>query len=170
MAPGALMGKLRTNRRGNATTIDFSGPFFEGDPEKQFDENVDEMLQAMSAEGRADVIAQIDSHVQDMEHSTGWSVSRVASRTYFPWREGKGYSLVWTSTLDTQGRPQVADRASRTKNARGNLAGDFKGNVAARTKAAMSTIEGRWHPFRVTSSRLRKSRAVNMAELTKGIE
>ena len=146
MADGALMGTLRVNRKGNATTIDFTGPFFTGDPEKQFDENVDVMLKAMGEEARSDVVAQIDSHAQDMARSIGWSVSRVAVRSTFPWRQGKGYSVVWTSTQ-----------------------GDDK-KTATRTMAAMSTIEGRWHPFRVTKNRLGKSRAINMAELTKGME
>jgi hypothetical protein len=146
MAVGALMGTLRVTRKGNATTIDFDGPFFTSDPLKQFDDNVDEMLKAMAREGVEDVRAQVESHRGDMPGSVGWSQSRVAVRSNFPWREGRGYSLLWTSTKG-MGKQE-----------------------ATRTMAAMSTIEGRWHPFRITKNRLNKSKAVNNAELTKGFE
>ena len=162
MADGALMGTLRVNRKGNATTIDFTGPFFEADPEKQFDENVDTMLAAMAKEGAEDVRAQVDSHRGDMPRWTGFSEYRVCERADFPWRKGGGYSIIWTSTHNLPGRPEA-------KSASGGLS-EFRGNAAASVLAAMSTIEGRWHPFRVTKNRLGKSRAVNMAELTKGME
>jgi hypothetical protein len=164
------MGKLRTTRKGNATTIDFSGPFFDKDPDKTFDENLGEMLQAMAEEGAQDVRAQIDSHQSDMPQWTGWSASKIAPRRSIPMKKDGSFALIWTSTEGLAGRPKVWQRGEKTKNARGNLAGDFKGNVAARTLAAMSTIEGRWHPFRVTKNRLSRSRSVNMAELTKGLE
>ena len=128
------------------TTIDVSGPFFTRDVTQTFRANVRAMLQAMAEEGAEDVRAQIEAHEGDMPRSVGWSRTRVAVRSHFPWREGRGYSLLWTST---QGMGK---------------------KEAVRTMAAMSTIEGRWHPFRVTKNRLNKSKAVNYAELTKGLE
>jgi hypothetical protein len=41
---------------------------------------------------------------------------------------------------------------------------------AIRTKAAASSVEGRFRPFRRVTSALRRSRAVLSANLTEGLE
>ena len=115
--------------------------------------------------------AQIDSHQHDMPRWTGFSAYRVASRSDFPWREGRGYSLIWTSTFGLPGRPESkASGSVGSKNRKTGGQEYFRGNAAAIVLAAMSTIEGRWHPFRITKNRLGKSRAVNLAELTRNLE
>jgi hypothetical protein len=167
MASGALMGNLRVTRKGNATTIQFDGPFFTKNPFTTLDVNIDTMLKAMAEEGVQDVRAQVRAHKGDMPYSTGWSAQRVSVRRHIPWGDGRRWAMIWTSTQGMAGRPKLPMRSAVT--AGGNKVGTFKGNVAARTLAAMSTIEGRWHPFRITKNRLRKSRAVNVAELTKGL-
>lgn len=153
---------VRTTTKGNVTSIDFKGPFFEKDPTKTFAENLDMMLRAMSKEAAADVRAQIQSHRGQMPFSRGrnGSISRVAERVDHPWRRGVGYSLIWTSTEGLQGRG--GNRASGHS--------QWAGNEAAKTLAAMSSIEGRWHPFRVTKNRIMRMRSVNAEELTKGLE
>jgi hypothetical protein len=149
------MGLLRTTRRGNATTISYDGPFFTKDPGDTFEENVDTMLRAMAKEGAEDVRAQINARSGSMERSTGWSAAHIAARHNIPWREGKGYTLVWVSTDGMEG-----SMAERTKAA-----------VAGRRKEHPALgIEDRWHPFRVTKNRLSKARALQKAELTKGME
>jgi hypothetical protein len=97
-----------------------------------------------------------------MPNWSGFSYGQIASRVHHPWREFESYRLVWPSTFNIPGRPE-AKAASGGKSI-------FRGNAAAIVMAAASSIEGRWHPYRTTKNRLARSRAVNMAELTKGLE
>lgn len=122
------------------TTIDVSGPFFQGDPAKKLAANIQTMLEAVAKEGEADVKAQAAGHmytgaffrgIQGRVHSLGgkhWRVTAVVSQTHvYPWPNG--------------GQAQ------------------YRGGK----------LEARYHMFRTTASRLRRSSAVNRAELTKGM-
>lgn len=151
---------VRITRKGNATTISMDGPFFTKDPAKRFSENLDAMLEAVAREAASDVRAQVEARRSEMKRSTGWSATRIAPRSNFPWREHKGFSLVWTSTQGLTGRADALKSSGTI----------WKGNMAMRTLAAMSTIEGRWHPFRITKNRILKMRKLNQAELTKGLQ
>lgn len=122
------------------TTIDLSGPFFQGDPGKKLSDNIQTMLEAVAKEGERDVKAQASSHVytgaflggiKGRVHSEGgrhWLRTAVVSQTHvYPWPNG------------------------------GNR--QYRGGK----------LEARYHMFRTTASRLRRSAAVNRAELTKGM-
>jgi hypothetical protein len=135
-----------TGRKGNVTTIDLSGPFFEHDPAKTFRQNVRTMLEALAAEGEADVKAQIQARAGSMRHYTGWTRGTVKGRTQS--LSGRKWAVSAVISTNTAGM----DRKD-----------------AIRTKAAGSTIEGRWHPFRMTKNRLNRSRKINAAELLKDI-
>ena len=145
----------------NVSTIDYSGPFFTKDPGKTFEENIDAMMKAMAMEAWKDVRAQIYQRQPQMPYWTGFSTKRIARRMIHPWKTGRAYSLVWASTDGLPGRPEA-------RAASGNRS-QFRGNAAAIVHAAQATIEARWHPYRKTTNRLRRSRAVNRAELTKGM-
>jgi len=128
------------------TNITYSGPFFHKDPAKTLQQNIETMLDAVGREGEQDVKAQIAGHRSEMPAYTGWTYDSVRgamrSLSGKPWRR--------TVAIQAQ-------------------TGSMNDANAIRTKAAASTIEGRWHPFRKTLSRLRRARAINRAELTKGL-
>lgn len=132
------------------TTIDLSGPFFQKDPAKTFRQNVRVMMDAVAAEGEADVKAQLVvgnadrlpiSHIGDhvSEHVVGrtrslrgkrWAVTAVVSVNNSGWTPRQGVALM----------------------------------------AAASRVEGQVHAFRKTKNRIGRSRKTNMSELLKGIE
>lgn len=131
------------------TTIDLTGPFFTHDPAKTFQENVRTLMEAIAVEGEQDVRSQLTA-TQDarVEVSVGGRVSqyvrgRVESVT------GKGWRYNAVVSVDTS-----------RKSKRGAVA----------YMAAASSIEGRLHVFRRTTSRLRRARAINKAELFKGLQ
>lgn len=130
------------------TTIDVSGPFFERDVHKTFYENARAMMEAMAAEGEADVKAQlapgnrrpirllgdrVSDHVRGRVRSVAgkrWWLNAVVSVNNIGFNRPEGISLM----------------------------------------AAAGTVERETGAFRRTSSRLGRARAVNRAELTKGLE
>jgi hypothetical protein len=136
-------------RKGVVTTIDLSGPFFKADPQRTFRQNVRVMMDAVAAEGEADVKAQlragnagrlpirrIGDHVS--EHVVGrtsnlrsrrWAVSANVSVNNRGWGKAQGVSLM----------------------------------------AAASSVESRVHAFRKTKNRIGRTRKTNMSELLKGI-
>lgn len=128
-----------------AFRVDFKGPFFQRDPIKMVKANITAMMDALGQEGERDVRSQIAA--LPMAHSTGHTAAhvrgRVRSLTGKPWKATAVVSV------------QVAGM-TRAK--------------AIRTKAAASSIEGRWHPFRKTTAAMKRSRAVIAADLTKGLE
>ena len=129
-----------------ATTIDVSGPFFSRDPVKTFAGNVQDMLEAMSKEGEKDAKAQVEGLAGAMSRYTGWTTDHIKGRVH-----------------------NIAGKHWRKTAVVSVFPGGMDASTAIRTQAAASTIEGRWHVFRRVMSRLRRSRAVNMAELTKGM-
>jgi len=130
------------------TTIDLSGPFFRSDPSRTFRQNVRVMMDAVAAEGEADVKAQL--------------------------RAGEGRRR----PVRALGRVRV-HVVGRTTSLAGKrwavsaVVSPFNQGLTKRTgtalMAAASEIEGREHVFRKTTNRLRRSRAVNSAELLKGL-
>jgi hypothetical protein len=129
-----------------ATIIDLSGPFFQKDPAKTFQENVRIMLEALAKEGEADVRAQVPSRTGATAagiigrivalNGKQWHTTAIISqRREFPWHNKgeRGYS----------GRGEAIYRGGK--------------------------LEAKVHMFRRTASRIRSSRAVQMAELTKNL-
>jgi hypothetical protein len=129
--------------------IDVSGPFFQRDPRKTFRANVRVMMRRIEEEGEADVIQQ--QHVgegsrAEISHGLGrvsqHVVGRVTSVTGRPWQVTAVVSV--------------------------NNSG-FSGAEGIALMAAASRVEAETHAFRRTTTRLRKARAINAAELLKGI-
>jgi hypothetical protein len=127
--------------------VDFTGPFFTKDPAKTVRENIGEMMDRLAAEGERDVKQQIEGRSGSMPYYTGWTRDTVRGRTES--LSGKSWAVSAVISTDTSGM-----------NARD----------AIRTKAAAAGIEARWHPFRRTTSAIRRSKAVLAANLTKGLE
>lgn len=134
------------------TTITKEGPFFRNSPVLTFRQNVRKMMAAVAAEGAADVVGQmqvgesgrvpISRGIQPARVS-GHVVGRVAGISGKPWAVTAKVSALGAGL-------------SRTD--------------AIALHAAAATIERRDHPFRRTAGRLRRSRAVNQAELLKGLQ
>lgn len=129
------------------TRVDFSGPFFERDPQKTIRDNIGDLMDALALEAERDVVGQIQSKAGAMPRYTGWTASHVRGRTSSI--AGKRWALNMVVSMDTRG--MGAQRAIRTQ-------------------AAAASIERRWHPFRRTASAVRRSRAVIYANLTEGLE
>lgn len=126
------------------TTITLSGPFFSNDPDRLFDKNVVDMLDAVAAEQEREVRGQIASHAGQMPHYSGWStehvVGRVESLQGHQWHR---HAVVSANTEGSSRRDSI------------------------RTRAAAAGIERRWHPFRRVATATRK--AIRDADLTKGM-
>ena len=122
------------------TTIDLSGPFFQYDPRKRLGENIERMLAAVAEEGEQDVKAQAASH-QVTGTFYGGIRGRVASLAGKHWRRTAVVSQTAVYPWPGGGAKQ------------------YRGGK----------LEARYHWFRKTKTRLNRSRAVNTAELTKGM-
>lgn len=127
--------------------VDFEGPFFTRDPKRTVRDNIRRMMDALAAEAERDVKGQIASVAPSMPGYTGWTHWRVAGRTSSI--GGRRWDLNMVVSANTAGMSR---------------------ELAIRTKAAAASIERRWHPFRRTTSAVRRSRAVIYANLTEGLE
>lgn len=136
------------------TTIDTSGPFFEKDAAKTYFENLRAMMEAWGAEGEKDVVAQMSAG-ESSRALVSILDERVSEHVL-----GRAFSVAppgknWWET------------AVVSVNAKG---GGLGRDQAIALLAASKEIESRYHPFRKTASRLRRARAVQQANLTKGLE
>lgn len=122
------------------TTIDLSGPFFQYDPRKRLGENIQTMLEAVAEEGEQDVKAQAVGHQVTGTFYQGIR-GRVVSRAGRHWRRTAVVSQTNVYPWPSGGEKQ------------------YRGGK----------LEARYHWFRKTKTRLNRSRAVNTAELTKGM-
>jgi hypothetical protein len=137
-------------RKGVVTTIKMDGPFFTKDPAKTFRQNVRVMMDAIAAEGEADVRAQLRAGQAQRAVVTGTggrvaddAVGRTTSVS------GKRWAVTAVVSANRAGLPRAQ---------------------AISLRAAASVIEGRLHPFRKTKNRIGRSRKTNMSELLKGLE
>lgn len=133
------------------TTIDLSGPFFSRDPRKTFRENVRVLMDAVAAEGERDVRSALQS---------GEGRRRPVSAGVLPARVS-AHAIGRTSSISGKRWAVTAVVSVRNR-------GMSKRQGTA-LMAAAASLERRFHPFRRTTSRLRKSRAVNQAELSRGL-
>lgn len=132
------------------TTFDLEGPFFRTDPAKTFRQNVRSMMDALAVEGARDAVAQLqvtEGSRAPLAYTTNQRVS---------WHvRGRTSSLAgkrWAVTAKV-GPVSIGSRRE-----------------AMVLMAAASVLEGRLGVFRRTTSRLRKARAINAAELLKGLQ
>jgi hypothetical protein len=126
-------------------TLDLSGPFFQRDPGKTVRGNIRRMMEGLAEEGQAAVRDQISSHVY--KRSTGWTRDHAIGRTQA--YSGKQWFLHAVISANTDGMSR---------------------DDAIRTKAAASSVERRFHPFRRVATAMRSAKAVLGANLVEGIE
>lgn len=133
------------------STIDMSGPFFTHDPAKTFRANARTMLAAVAEEGQKDVEAQLRVGQGGRyplgggirpNRVSGHVVGRVTSLS------GRKWALTAVVSVNNKGLSQ---------------------KQGIKLMAAASYLEGQTHAFRRTTGHLRRARAVNRAELFKGI-
>lgn len=132
------------------TSIHLDGPFFQKDPGQTLSANLRVMLEAVAAEGAADVQEQLHAGAASRaaisllgDHVAEHVRGRVASLVGRDWWQHAVISVNNSGWSQHEGISLMA---------------------------AASRVESEVHAFRKTASRLRSSRAVNIAELTKGIE
>jgi hypothetical protein len=125
----------------------FEGPFFTKNPQLTFRQNVRVMMSELASEAQADVQTEIASHEGAMPNWTGWSRDNVKGRVEN--LSGKHWALTMVVSENSAG---------------------MSARDAIRTKAAGSSIEGRFHAFRHVASRIRGMKALMAADLTKGLE
>lgn len=132
-----------------ATSIDKTGPFFTHDPAKTFRQNARVMLEAVAAEGQEDVRVQLRAGESTRapinllrDRVADHAIGRVRSLS------GKRWALTAVISVNNSG---------------------FSRREGISLMAAAASVERRFHPFRRTASRLRSARAVNQAELAKGM-
>jgi hypothetical protein len=133
------------------TTIELSGPFFRRDPRKTFRQNVREMMAAVAVEAEQDVRAKMRAGEASRRPMRGiapnrvsrWVVGRVRSRAGRKWEVTAVVSVNNSGLTKRQGITLMAAAA----------------RVEMRTKA-----------FRRMTARMRRARAINQAELLKGLQ
>lgn len=136
--------------RRTITTIRYDGPFFRKDPARTFRQNIRTMLDATAQEGATDVRAQLAAGNASRapiryigDHVSAHVVGRVHSLSGKPW------AVTAVVSVNNSGYSKRAGIA---------------------LMAAASEVEGRTGAFRRTQTRVRRAKAVNAAELLKGIE
>jgi hypothetical protein len=132
------------------TTIDKSGPFFTNDPAKTFRQNIRVLMDAIAKEGEADVKAQLQAGSSGRARISALG-DRVADHTV-----GRTSSI---------GGKRWAVTAVVSVN---NLGWSRAQGISL--MAAASMVERETHSFRRTTGRLRRARAINTAELLRGIK
>lgn len=136
-------------RKAITTTIDLSGPFFRNDPGKTFRQNVRLLMERIAEEGEADVTAQLRAGESSRapirrlgDRVSDHVIGRTRSLT------GKRWAVSAVVSVNNSGLSQAQGIS---------------------LMAAAASVEQRTRACRRTTSRLRRARAVNRAELLKGI-
>jgi len=129
-------------------TIQALGPLFAADPTIPYWANVRAMLEGMAAEGEAEVISGL----------------RSGEGTRAPLSDGSRVSEHIAGRVAALSGKQWYQHAVVSPDKSGMSAPE-----AIALYAAASRIETETHVFKKTATRLRASRAVQMAELTKGL-
>lgn len=132
-----------------ATTISYKGPFFERDVNKTLAENVRLMMEGIAREGEEDVKAQLEATAANRAPlSIGGRVSeriegRIHSLANAPW---------WQNAVISPSRSGLGARE------------------AIALYAGASRVEGETGIIKRTTTRLRRAKAVQLAELTRGLD
>lgn len=134
-----------------ASNISKTGPFFTKDPAKTFRQNIRVMMDALAAEGEADVRGQLQAG-EGSRYPLGGGI-----------RPGRVSAHVKGRTHALTGK-RWAVSAVVSVNASG-----LNARQAIKLQAAGSVVEAETHAFRRTRGRIARARAVNRAELLKGI-
>lgn len=130
------------------TKVELSGNFFAHDPAKTYDQNIMDMLEALAGEMEQQVKSEIGAHAGSMPYYSGWSRDHTRGYVY--------------STVTGKRWHRWAAVAAYTKG--------MNREDAIRTKAAASSIEARFHPYRRVKSGVYRARSIISADLAKGLE
>lgn len=135
---------------GTAVTVELSGPFFQRDPGKTLRGNIERMMEGLAGEGERaarDGFRASDGGrlpiSQLRDHSSAHVIGRTVSLAGRQWRATAVVSINNSGFSPVQGVSLMAAAAS---------------------------VEGRIHVMRNLARTLRSSRAVLLADLTKGLE
>lgn len=131
------------------TSVELSGPFFEYDPAKRLGENIETMMAAIAREGEEDVQSRVASAGYAGGPFYRGIRGRVRSMTGRRWYRTAVVSQTYVYPWGVHG--------SRGFSGRGEA--EYRGGK----------LEARHKFFRKTTTRLRKARAVNYAELARGL-
>jgi hypothetical protein len=132
------------------TTIKMTGPFFEHDPKKTFRQNVRSMMDAISVEAERDVQAQM--RVGEASRAPiSLLGDRVADHVRSRTTNLAGHRWAVTAVVSVNNR-------------------NFGPSQGIALMAAAATVERDIGAFRKMTSRMRRARAVNQAELLKGLQ
>lgn len=132
------------------TTIDVSGPFFTKNIEATLAANARTMMAALAAEGERDVVAQLRSgqSTRDPIAALADHVADHAKGRVRGVQTGTAWKLHAVISVNNIG---------------------FSKEEGTSLMAAAATVEREIHAFRRTTSRLKRARAAQIAELTKGL-
>lgn len=128
------------------TTAKATGPFFDHDPARTFRQNARDMMEAVAREGVKDVTGRMAGQRDPVSIGGGRVADRVIG--FVDYRGRKPDSITAVVLVKRAGLPRAA---------------------AIALAAAGSEVESRTHAFRRTSGDIRRARAINQAELLKGI-
>lgn len=133
------------------TALDLSGPFFTKDPVKTFRQNIRVLMDEYATLGEADVKAQLRQGEATRRPMRGITPDRVSEHVVGRTKNlrGKRWAVTATVSVNNSGLARAQ---------------------GITLMAAAATLERRHHTFRRTSSRLRKARKLNTAELFKGLD
>lgn len=143
------------------TSINVKGPFFTKDVAATLEQNVETMMAAVAREGEQDVAVQLaagEGGRAAMSHGLGRLSANIHGRVRgsVPWRRWAAISLYEPSHSADEAVALFAAMAGR------HQAGASRGTTPG--------VESATHAFSRTASRLRRSKAAQVAELTKGLE
>lgn len=131
--------------------ISLDGPFFSKDPGKTFRQNIRLLTAAIAAEAEADIRQQMRVGEGQRAPMRGITPDRTAGH-------------VVGRVTSVRGRPWAVTAVASINNSRLSPA------QGIRLMAAAATVERRVHAFRRTTSRMRRAKALNQAELLKGLK
>ena len=131
------------------STIDYSGPFFENDPGKTFRQNGRRMIEAVVKEGAIDVIHTL--------------MSGESSRAPIRALGGRVHEHVFDRVESLAGKPWQVTGVISINNS------GFSAAEGISLMAAAAVLERKTKAFARARRALLRARAVNVAELLRGI-
>lgn len=142
-----------------ASTISYSGPFFEHDPAKTFLDNVELMMEGIAREGESDVRAQLRAGEGSRKPIKG--LGRLSDNVHgrvrgnVPW-----HRWVAISPFDSA---HTKDEAIALYAAAGGR------HTPGASRGTTEGVENQTHAFRRTATRLRRAKLKQIEELLRGI-
>lgn len=175
-----VRGNYKTRSGGSQASIEMTGPLFMPDADKTLRQNIRRMLQGLTDEGVSMVRASVAGHRRTGDFEAGVT-GRVRSLRGAPWWLTAVISQQHVEPWNVRGSRSFGVQQSGVRRMRGSRKSapvmhawslsdaqvlDRMANAAYRG----GKLEAKTHAFRGAASRMRASRAVLAANLTKGLE